>query len=74
MSDKDLVEVACTFVRHTDKAVLVNDGDREAWIPKSQIEDLEYDRYDAEDWYDLEPGDSLTMSIPEWLAEDKGLI
>ena len=65
--NQEFIEISCTFVHHTDKAVLINDGDREVWIPKSQISVLE-------DWYDLEPGDPLTIEIPEWLAEDKELI
>ena len=74
MSGKDLVEISCHFVTYTDKAILINDGDQEVWIPQSQINDVTYDRDDAEEWEDLEPGDSLTIEIPEWLAEKNGLI
>lgn len=53
-------------VRHmTTKAALVHDGDREAWLPYSQIEDgLET----------LEIGKHVRMLVPEWLANEKGLI
>lgn len=51
----------------TNKAVLVHDGDhREAWIPKSQIEDQDVD--------ELEVGKHVTLLIPTWLAEKKGLV
>ena len=64
----DLIEVACKIVRSTDKAVGVSDGtmdmdlgDRKEkifWLPKSQIE-INYDG---------------TITMPEWLATEKGLI
>jgi hypothetical protein len=48
-------------------AILVSDDgdeDNAVWLPRSQIE---YDRNAA-------VGDEITMTMPEWLAEDKGLI
>ncbi len=53
-------------VRHmTAKAARVHDGKREAWLPYSQIEDgLET----------LEVGKHVTLLVPEWLANEKGLI
>ena len=49
----------------TAKAVLVNDGKRDAWLPYSQIEDgLET----------LEVGKHVTLLVPEWLATEKGLV
>lgn len=35
------IEIACEVRRETDAAYLINDGTREAWIPKSQVSDLE---------------------------------
>lgn len=62
MISKRHVEIACTVKRETDKAVLINDGTRDAWIPKALI--------------DLHPemGDVVTAVMPEWVAKDKGLI
>ena len=40
----------------------MNDGDNEYWLPKSQCE------------AELISGDTYEFSIPEWLAEDKGII
>ncbi len=54
------------IVRETDAAFLVRleDGDEEVWLPKSQISDPE----------DYEVGDEdVTISITEWLAQQKGL-
>lgn len=54
-------------VRHvTERAVLVHDSKREAWIPRSQIEDL--------DPASLVVGSHVELLIPTWLAEDKGLV
>jgi hypothetical protein len=58
------IELSVEAIRFTDLAVLVNDGDREAWIPLSQI---------SEDTKPDEPG-YCTIEIPEWLAQDKGLV
>lgn len=62
----DLIDVACTQHAETDKAVLISDSgekDDAVWLPKSQIE-IEHNR-----------GESfITVTLPEWLAMDKGLI
>ena len=64
--DAQRVEVSVEFVRRTDRAILVKDGgDEELWLPLSQVEDF------AED---AKPGDALDISLPEWLAKEKGLI
>jgi len=48
----------------TDAAFLIVLDDGEYWIPKSQICDPE----------DYERGDvGITMSISEWIAEQKGI-
>jgi hypothetical protein len=47
-----------------EKAARVSDGDREVWLPTSQIKIGE-----------SRPGSSITtIEIPEWLAIDKGLV
>lgn len=50
--------------RETDKAFLVLIDGEETWIPKSQIADA--DDYNAGD-------EDLTLSITEWIANEKGL-
>jgi len=51
-------------IKETDKAILVTiDGD-EYWIPSSLVSD------DSEVWKE---GDTGTLVIPQWLAEERGL-
>ncbi len=54
----DLIDIAAELRHETPKAFLLFDGTREVWVPKSQVENN---------------GDG-TFAMPEWLAEDKGLI
>lgn len=66
MSRSDLIDLAVMKHHETDKAWLVSDdGDRDnaIWIAKSQAQ--------------LEPdyaGKSYVLTIPEWLATEKGLV
>lgn len=53
-----LCDVAAEVRRETDKAWLIFDGAREVWIPKSQAEQ--------------NPDGTFTM--PEWMANEKGLL
>jgi hypothetical protein len=68
MTRNDIINVECTL--HADPAgalaILVSsDGleDSAVWLPRSQIE---YDR-------NASVGDIITVTMPEWLATDKGL-
>jgi hypothetical protein len=64
--DNPSVDIICKYISSTDKAILVEvDGERD-WIPISQINDL------SVELHTLERGDPLTITIPEWLAEEKG--
>lgn len=41
------------------------DAEQQPWLPLSQIEcESEFD--------DLDPGDTVEVRIPEWLAEERG--
>lgn len=61
-------DVMCKYISSTERAILVEvDGDRD-WVPKSQISDS------SVDLDDLERGDMVTITIPEWLAEEKEFI
>lgn len=62
----DIIELTVQLHGKTDRAIRVSDdGENQnaVWIPKSQIEAQE----------DLGKG-MIEISIPEWLALDKGLI
>ena len=54
----DLIDIAAQKKAETVKAILLNDGKTEAWVPKSQIEDNK----------------DGTFTMPEWLAKDKEFI
>jgi len=66
LASKGWIEISCTVEIITDKAIRVNDGSDSVWIPRSQIEDP--------DPSEMEVGSEVTILIPEWLAESKGLI
>lgn len=58
----DLIDISVIVKHRTDKAVLVDHGgDQDVWLPLSQVE-ISRD----------ENGDVVTL--PEWLALDKGMI
>ena len=54
----DLIDIAGELRRQTDKAFLIFDGTKEAWLPKALVDDN---------------GDG-TFAMPEWLALREGLI
>ena len=54
------VTVFGTKVRESEKAILIRTKDeREHWVPKSQIKSK------------TTIGDTVEVTIPEWLAEEK---
>lgn len=81
MGSKTLTDVSCTVRQIREKAIAVADGTTDSktdkdtgevterekwfWLAKSLIE------VDPEDY---EVGDTVTVTMPEWVAEDKGLI
>ena len=68
-SRSDLEDISVELVHETDKAWLVTDGTLDpktgkrvdVWVPKSQAE---MDRSDG----------CYTLTAPEWLLKDKGLL
>lgn len=61
----EIVEVTGKVLAKTPGAILINDGDRDAWLPISQIQN-----YD-ESW---KMGETVDLEIPEWLATEKELV
>jgi hypothetical protein len=61
-TNHDLIDLTVILITETDKAILVDDGDNRVWLPKSKVE--------------IEPRSdgSHTVTLPEWLAIDKGLV
>ncbi len=55
----------CRAIKETEMAILVEYENEEFWIPKSQI---------SEDSEVTEKDDEGVLAIPEWLADEKGLL
>lgn len=62
---KQLTDIEVEIRAETDLAVQVFDGKTTAWLPKSQIE-IERPRAGHKA--------PTIVTLPEWLAKDKGLI
>lgn len=59
-------EYSLEFLHSSENAILVRDADdNDIWLPKSQIE--------IDDLENLERGEFVLISIPDWLAEEKDL-
>jgi len=62
------VKINVTRVGRTDLAILVNDGQREAWVPLSQIEEeIE------EPTGNFGLVTTTAIIVPDWVAREKGL-
>lgn len=57
--NSDLVDIGGEVRYETERGILFFDGSQTLWLPKSQCE-----------WDET----SGTMTMPEWMATDKGLI
>lgn len=60
-----IYEFPLEFVRETERAICVTDGDSQFWLPKSQLES---------EWDGAEVGEIVEVAIPEWLAIEKEMI
>jgi hypothetical protein len=61
-------EIDMEIIWITDEALLLSDGDKEGWIPVSQIKDYEHNRRN------YEKNGTYTFEIAVWQLEDKGFI
>ena len=61
MSER-LTDIACMLKHETKAAWLVNDGDKDVWLPKSQCE------------VEMGKGTDCIVTLPEWLAKEKELL
>ena len=61
MTKSELTDIACEIKIETKAAWLINDGTREVWVPKSQVEMEQHSR-------------GAVCTMPYWLAHEKGLI
>ena len=64
--DRTLKSIRVTIQRHSEKAYLVrSDKGIEMWIPKSEISNIIPVKWEF--------GDSVTITVPTWLAKRKKL-
>lgn len=61
-----MIDIEVKVLQETDLGIQVTDGDRDAWLPKSQIKITE----------STLPGysDLITIHVPEWLAMKTELV
>lgn len=62
------VKIAVTLLGRTDLAILVSDGQREAWVPLSQIEE---EIEEPKGNFGLVT--TTAIVVPDWVAREKGL-
>lgn len=64
MTRSNIIDISVIIVHRTDKAVLVKDAEdtEPVWLPLSQVE------------VEGDPGQVGEITLPDWLAQDKGLI
>lgn len=60
----DLVDLSVNLVHQTQAAILVNDGTKKVWLPKSVVEFTEPEGKSR----------TITLTLPERLAIEKGLV
>lgn len=61
-TDQNYVELTGEIRHETPRAYLFFDGSIEDWIPRSQVESIDFG------------SDGTTIVVPEWLAKSKGFI
>ncbi len=62
-SNDNTVDLEVVIKRETDKAYLIDHGgEEEVWMPKSQVRAVE------------KKGRTATLTVTEWIANEKGLI
>jgi hypothetical protein len=64
----DSVKINVTLLGRTDLAILVSDGQREAWVPLSQIEE---EITEPTGHFGLMT--TTAIIVPDWVAREKGL-
>ncbi len=60
----EYAEICYEYIHQTDEAVLIFDGDRKCWVPKSCIENSS----------DIDFKYNTIINVEEWFAIKEGLI
>ncbi|MDZ7823005.1 MAG: hypothetical protein U5K75_02465 [Ahrensia sp.] len=63
--NSESVEIEAIVSQVSERAVQIDDGDNHVWLPLAQVEVRYHERAQAR---------RATVTIPEWLAIDKGLV
>jgi len=66
-------DFSADFLGYSDKAILVDNGENEMWIPLSQIISCEPDLDEEEFLRWKRARKTLELTIPLWLAKKKGI-
>lgn len=61
MDNENTVRVDCIIKRETDRAIRIDNGDQELWLPKSVID------------IDRNGDGTAILFVPDWLARKNGL-
>lgn len=61
--DEPVFETACTFLRETEKAVLIDTHEEELWIPLSHVKEMHKG-----------PKGEGTIVMTVWIAKQKHLL
>ena len=67
MAGNDMIELSVEIKAQSEKGLQVYDGKKLFWLPKSQTV------CETHEWHQLKTGDTIDISIPEWLAEKHDL-
>jgi hypothetical protein len=64
MTRRTIIDISVIIVHRTEKAVLIKDAEnaKPVWLPLSQVE------------IEGGSGEIGELTLPEWLAQEKGLI
>lgn len=60
----EYIEIDFELIHETQDAILITDGDKEGWVPKSCIEDGQDFDYESE----------TELNMAEWFAAEEGWI
>lgn len=62
------VSIACIFHAETERAVKVDAGTKQLWVPKSQVPPALRNAFPDEE------GEQFTLQVSDWFANKEGLI
>ena len=60
--------IRCLLLEETNRAVLLSQGDRTVWLPRSQCDHITRLHRDDTSGHFL-----VEVEMPDWVAEEKGL-